>query len=287
MAPKHILIIEDEPALRHLLEKKLKDEGYRVTTAEDGKQGLDQIASERPDLVLLDIMMPTLDGFGVLDDLQKRGITPDLPIVIISNSGQPVEIDRAKRLGIRDYLVKADFTPQEVLDKVVAQIGKSMEEAQDAPSSESAAMQSASAEQAQAPVTSAVSGGGKIFDRHVLLVEDDKFLRNLLSRKLQIEGFKNVDTAETGSEALTKIKSTNPELVLLDLILPDVSGFEILEIVKGDEQTKHIPIIVLSNLGQKEELDRCKELGAEEFLIKANFSTKDIADRIRKFFGDA
>lgn len=113
-----ILIIEDEEVLLDVLSNKLKKEGYEVAAAKDGLEGLEKIKQERPDLILLDILMPRMDGFGVLEAKKKDLGMADIPVIIISNSGQPVEIDRALKLGARDYLVKAEFDPQEVLIKV-------------------------------------------------------------------------------------------------------------------------------------------------------------------------
>lgn len=113
-----ILIIEDEEVLTDILYNKLKKEGYEVIVAKDGLEGLEKIKQERPDLILLDILMPRMDGFGVLETKKKDIEIADIPVIIISNSGQPVEIDRAIQLGAKDYLVKAEFDPQEVLIKV-------------------------------------------------------------------------------------------------------------------------------------------------------------------------
>ncbi len=121
---KKILIIEDEEILLNLLQKKLIQEGYAVTIAKDGVEGIEEIKKEIPDLILLDIIMPRMGGFEVMKELQKDSSFSKIPIVIISNSGQPVELDLAQKLGARDWLIKTDFDPQEVLDKVTKQIGK-------------------------------------------------------------------------------------------------------------------------------------------------------------------
>lgn len=120
-----ILIIEDEKVLSELLEKKIKEDGYEVFIAMDGEEGLELMKKEKPDLVLLDIIMPRMDGFRVMEEMNKD---PELnlkkiPVVIVSNSGQPVEIDKALDLGVRDYLIKTQFDPMEVIDKIKKQIG--------------------------------------------------------------------------------------------------------------------------------------------------------------------
>ncbi len=121
---KKILIVEDEVLILELLSKKLSLEGYDIRSAVDGEEGLKMIKEEKPDLILLDIVMPKIGGMEVLEIMEKEKIARGVPVIIISNSGQPVEIDRAQRLGAKDWLVKTEFDPQTVLNKVIKQIGK-------------------------------------------------------------------------------------------------------------------------------------------------------------------
>ncbi len=117
--------------------------------------------------------------------------------------------------------------------------------------------------------------------KSILVVEDDKFLRELLIRKLEDEGFE-VSMAVDGKEALRKIEEGLPQLILLDLVLPGIDGFDILEQIKKDPRTGKIPVIILSNLGQREEVERGLELGAADYLIKAHFTPNDIIKRVKK-----
>jgi len=121
---KKILILEDETILSELLKKKLTGEGYDVVTAADGIEGLTKMRESHPDLILLDIVMPKMGGIEVMEEMQKSDELKSIPVIIISNSGQPVEIDRAQRLGARDWLIKTEFDPQNVVEKVFDQIGK-------------------------------------------------------------------------------------------------------------------------------------------------------------------
>ncbi len=116
----------------------------------------------------------------------------------------------------------------------------------------------------------------------VLLVEDDPFLSNLLKVRLQKE---NVDVflARDGEEALKRIEEDRPSLVLLDLILPKKSGFEILEKISTDPQLKDVPVIILSNLGQTSDIQRGKELGAIEYYVKAKISIDDLVGKVKTF----
>jgi CheY-like chemotaxis protein len=121
---KKILLVEDEKIMINLLEKKLTQEGYDVRVAVNGEEGLKAMREEKPDIVLLDIIMPKLGGFEVMEEMGKDPVLKEIPIVIISNSGQPVELDKAKELGARDWLIKTEFDPQEVVEKVEKQIGR-------------------------------------------------------------------------------------------------------------------------------------------------------------------
>lgn len=117
-----ILLVEDEEIIIELLKKKLENEGYKLAVARDGLEGLEKIKTFKPDLILLDIIMPKMGGFEVMEEMKKDPAMKEIPVIIISNSGQPVELDRAKELGAKDWLIKTEFDPQEVVDKVKKQI---------------------------------------------------------------------------------------------------------------------------------------------------------------------
>lgn len=122
---KKILIVEDEKILADLLEKKLTESGYEPLLARDGEEGLRVIQEQKKnlDLILLDIVMPKMGGFEVLEEMKKDPEMAKIPVIVISNSGQPVEISRALELGVKDYLIKTEFDPDEVIKKVQKQIG--------------------------------------------------------------------------------------------------------------------------------------------------------------------
>jgi len=114
----------------------------------------------------------------------------------------------------------------------------------------------------------------------ILVVEDDKFVRELISQKLTEEKF-GVSAAKSGEEGVEKIESEMPDLILLDLILPGIDGFEVLSRIRKNPKTEKIPVIVLSNLGEKGDVDRGIKLGANDYLIKAHFTPKEIVEKVR------
>jgi len=119
---KKILLIEDEEILIDLLQKRLSREGYEISIAKDGDEGLRIMKELNPDLILLDIIMPKMGGFEVLEEIAKSPELKKIPVIIISNSGQPLELERAKKLGVKDWLIKTEFNPEEVIEKIAKQI---------------------------------------------------------------------------------------------------------------------------------------------------------------------
>lgn len=120
-------------------------------------------------------------------------------------------------------------------------------------------------------------------NRKILIIEDDKFFRDIISKKLQKENF-DVATANDGKEAFAYLASNIPDMIILDLILPGLDGYEILSILKKDKKTSGIPVIILSNLGQQEEIERARTLGATDFMIKINFTLEEIVARVNQIF---
>jgi len=115
----------------------------------------------------------------------------------------------------------------------------------------------------------------------ILVVEDDKFLRELIARKLREEDYE-VSEAVDGEEGVKKIQEEIPDLILLDLILPGIDGFEVLSKIKEDPQLSQIPVIILSNLGQRDDIEKGLKLGAIDYLVKAHFTPAEIIEKIKK-----
>ncbi|EKD43048.1 MAG: hypothetical protein ACD_72C00482G0001 [uncultured bacterium] len=116
---------------------------------------------------------------------------------------------------------------------------------------------------------------------HVLLVEDDVFLAGIYQKKFEMEGYK-VSLADNGEKALVEVKKKKPNIVMLDILLPKLDGFAVLEKLKADPETKDIPVILLTNLGQKDDVEKGLQMGAVDYLIKAHFKPSEVVDKIKK-----
>ncbi|GAI44906.1 unnamed protein product [marine sediment metagenome] len=117
---KKILIIEDDKFLRELIAQKLIKEDFEVSEAVDGEEGIKKIKEEKPDLILLDLILPGIDGFEVLARMKKESTLASIPVIILSNLGQKDDVEKGLKMGAVDYLIKAHFTPGEIIDKIKA-----------------------------------------------------------------------------------------------------------------------------------------------------------------------
>jgi len=119
---------------------------------------------------------------------------------------------------------------------------------------------------------------------NILIVEDDVFLADLYKTKFVMEGFK-VAVAYDGEKGLEMALKNLPDIILLDLVLPKMSGFDILKEIRSNGQTKEIPVILLTNLSQKADVEKGLKLGADDYLIKAHFMPSEVVDKIKKLVG--
>ncbi len=121
--------------------------------------------------------------------------------------------------------------------------------------------------------------------KKILFVEDEAALQKTLGDVLDQEGYK-VISALDGEAGLKMAQTENPDLILLDLVLPKRHGFEVLKMLKGDEKTKNIPIIVLTNLESMGDVERALELGATTYLVKASYTLEEVVTKIKKALGE-
>lgn len=118
-----VLVIEDDPSMAEMYRLRLVGDGYDVVVGCDGEEGLQLAVSENPDFIYLDLRLPKLDGFEVLERLRAEPVTAHIPVIILSNYGDPEMRERGLRLGALEFLVKADTTPRQLAEKVERTIG--------------------------------------------------------------------------------------------------------------------------------------------------------------------
>lgn len=115
---KKILVIEDDKFLLKIIKKKLSTEDYQLVQAMNGEEGLRAAREEKPDLILLDLVLPEMDGFEVLKKLKDNPTCSAIPVIILSNLGEREKVNKGLKLGAADYLVKADLNPGEIVNRI-------------------------------------------------------------------------------------------------------------------------------------------------------------------------
>ncbi len=250
---KTILYVEDNDDNIYMLKPRLERKGYEVLVAKDGKEGIEVANNKNPDLILMDLELPILDGWEASKQLKKDPNTKDIPIIALTARAMEGERSRAIDAGCDDFDTKpVDFK------SLIAKIHSFLPD------------ESESAEKERVVVED---------HRKILIVDDNDDNRYTLSEYLKREGFTNLATAENGQIALDKLKDADFDLVLLDLQMPVMDGIETLRGIKSDDNLRHIPVIMISAAEEIENVTQCIEIGAEGYLPKP-FNPKLLRARI-------
>lgn len=272
---KKILIIEDNDLLGEILQRKLVGENYEVLWSRDGARGYEMLIDIKPDLLLLDIALPSMNGYEILAEKSKIAEIAKIPVIVVSNSGQPIEYDNLTKYGVRDYVVKANFEPSEVVDKVKSIFAPASETT----NTSSINGMSSSSSATTSTVANTNSGGGILVGKKILWVEDDKFLSDIASKKLILEKADLRHSIDSDS-AFAVLSEWIPDVIILDVMLPGMSGIDILAKIRTDRRLDKIPVIMLTNAGQDQNVDAAMKLGAKKFLTKATLTPQGIIREI-------
>ena len=236
-----VLVIDDDQTVRDLMTRFLHQEGYNVALAQDGAEGLERIRELMPAAVLLDIQMPKVDGWTVLEACKDDPEIADIPVIVLTISDNR---KRAYALGASDFLVKP--VDRNRLREVL--------------------------------------GRHRGAHRHILLVDDDKENRRVMKDLVTREGFMVME-AGNGREALGQLANVVPDLILLDVLMPEMDGFEFIEALRAEPAWRSIPLVVVTAKDLSEH-DRLRLSGRDENISHASASApEEILQRLRTAIG--
>ena len=233
-----ILVIDDDIIFLDLISRKLTKDGYLVYTANNGEKGLAKASQLIPDIIILDIIMPDIDGWTVYQKIKKIPLLANVPIIIVTIGDYE---KMAKDFGVVDFLSKPINWKK--LNKLLQKYELKGE------------------------------------SKHILVVDDDSSTRVIL-RKMLLKDSWNVDEAENGKVALKKIKIEKPELILLDLLMPVMDGFEFLKIIKANDIWGNIPIIVITSKDLTADDYSFLTSNVDKIIKKGQYTRKEIINRI-------
>ncbi len=274
---KKILIVTGDQSIVNRIVEQISSLGHETVTAHNEEMAINAISEVRPDMIILDLNIEGVNSFTIFEWLRGNSDKniADTPVIIATQGGDLVQISRAINLGVKDYFVKGTFDVVQVVQKVKKHIDEIPATSFTSPVGISMAT---STLQATALPTAAVTPqvGPK-----VLIVEDDKFLRDLASQKLSKENL-TVISAVDGEQGIAAAEREMPDIILLDILLPGIDGFEVLRRVRANPKLSKTKIAMLSNFGQREDIEKALKAGANQFLVKANYTLDEIVDEVKK-----
>lgn len=252
-----LLIVDDEAANRDMFARRLEKVGYQVAVAADGRTALDMLEVERFDLVLLDLVMPGISGYQVLESLAQSERTRDIPVIVVTALGDKAALTRCIAMGACDYITK----PVE-LAVVKSRIWQVLE-----------ARRYLGCDGTRGDLDP-VSG-------NVLIVEDNEFNLDILRRRIQKWGC-HADCAGDGVEAIRRLAAGDRayDLIMLDISMPRKDGFDVLEFIRSRDELSAVPVIMVSAIGDSETVLRALKMGARDFVMKP-FNAVELNIRVR------
>jgi len=257
MAGELILIVEDNEKNLQLVRDLLQVKGYRTLEAETAELGIELARRHTPHLILMDIQLPGMDGMAALGQLKADPTTAKTPVIALTAFAMKDDRQRFLSAGFDGYLVKPINTRE--LPGVVRELCERQGSHPGPLSERQGSHPDPLSERAREPMMEQT--------RKVLVVDDTPRNIQLLDAILSPRGY-TVVAASSGTEALEKVRVEAPDLVLLDIVMPRMSGYEVAQRLRADPATRFLPIVMVTALGAQEEKVKAIEAGADDFLTK-------------------
>ncbi len=245
---KKILVVDDEPELVKALQIRLQANGFKVSGITEGKKVIDRVNHFKPDLILLDLLMPEMDGFEVWDQLKKEEKFSKIPVIVFTAGARQTIEKKALKVGMSSYIAK----PLN-MDILLTQIRG----------------------------LSGIKGAGHPIPKRLLIIDDEPELLRAMKIRLRAAGFEIAGLTDS-RESLKKIKEFKPDLILLDVVMPGLDGWVLCRQIKKNLETKKVKVLLFTASTEVGNLDiRSAEVGAEGFLVKP-FELTELLSKILK-----
>jgi len=244
MDKKKVLMVDDDVDIAKMLKIRIEGEGYEFMSAVNGKEMLDILKIKKPDVILLDIMLPAIDGYSLLREMRKYEEYADIPVIILS-AKEKKKVGDLFILEKIAFFVEKPFDTKDLMEKIRISMGDK-----------------------------------KMNKKRILIVDDEEDILNVLRFRLEANNYE-VLLACDGQEGLDKARSEKPDLILLDLMLPKIDGYKVCRMLKFDKNYSAIPIIMVTAKAQKEDKELGDEMGADAYVPKP-FDTEALLGKIKE-----
>jgi two-component system, cell cycle response regulator len=268
-----IIIVEDDPMLVEIYEKKLSAAGFEVKVVSSGATVQSEMASWKPDIVLLDMVLPDMDGFEILEAVKKDEEIKNIPVYVFSNLSAKEDIERTTALGAAGFLTKSNFTPTQLAEEVKKLLNH--------PALSSHVPEAPLVQGTQTVPDAGISQKSEPTGHKVLIIEDEDIFIEMFGDKLKQEGFEVV-AANNGKWGIREAEKGGFDCILLDMMMPAMNGYEAIQELRSNEITKNIPVIILSNSALDSEVQKALELGANAYYIKTQITPGEVTEKVKE-----
>jgi DNA-binding response OmpR family regulator len=239
-----ILIAMSDVSLADTTENELAKLEYKTLILRDGTKVIENLKTFSPDLLIIDISLSGKSGNDILTEKSYDRFITKIPVIIVSNSGSPIEMKKIPSTPtIKEIVIKPHIEPKEIIEKVNKVFGRETSKDVDVSKKENH-----------------VEAGPQ---RKILWVEDDKLLSVILSKKFLKAGF-ILSKASNSDEAFAYLEKEIPDIIVLDILLPGMTGIDMLEKMRSMDKLRKIPVIILSNMNTQNYIDKAKFLGVAQ-----------------------
>jgi len=264
-----IVIVEDDPMISEIYQKKFTDAGFEVSAVTTGEQVLTLVKKEKVNAILLDLIMPKMDGFEVIKRLRSGAYDPDIKIIVTSNLSSREDQEKARNLGANGFIAKADYTP----GNLVAEVNRLLKQYNEQKKNE-VRLNGAEAEAKEGNV----NGEKK---KRILMIEDEEIIIDMFGEKLKQDGY-DVTFARNGAWGVKEALKEKFDLFVMDMMMPAMTGEEMVTRLKMEEETKNIPIIMLSASVEDSYMKKMEQLGVNAFFGKTQITPSELSNKVEE-----
>jgi DNA-binding response OmpR family regulator len=255
-----ILIIAGDGAFGEHLSHALASAGYQMTLIKNGTEAMKGIYDVLPHLVILGVVLPGMDGYEILEKKAADRMVATIPVFLVATEGIPINMRRVPPGSVKEYIMTLHADTQEIVDHVNRHFSHDRHE----------------------PDRTGVVMPGT--QKKIVWVEDDRFIGTILGKKIMAAGFE-LHLVRSGEEAKDVLTRIIPDGIVVDLLMPGVSGFDLLQAIKSDTRLKTVPVMVLSNLSKPSDVEKAKAFGVQKYLVKAANSLDRVVYDIKELCG--
>jgi len=273
-----IIIVEDDPMISEIYQKKFSESDFEVLVADSGEQALELVKKNEVDLILLDLIMPKMDGFEVIKNIRSGNYNQKAKIIVFSNLSQKEDRDKAMKLGADGFIIKSDYTPSALIDEVKRIFNQCREEEKNKNKEKGKVEEDKEKKVSDKEEVTIVKPKTA---KRVLLIEDEDVFVEMFTKKLTEDGYV-VESAKNGAWGLKEALNKYFDILIVDIVMPAMNGDEIVATLKQNEKTKNIPIIVLSASVGDEIKKKVEKLGVSAFFVKTQLVPSELSKEVTK-----